>query len=169
MRLSPFHLERKVAIKTKSVFKRCCHIGILSLSRCLGYWVHSFWADKESRPLKPQPSLTSGSVTKYSYFCDRNSSKFSYTHKIHSRHFLLHLLFHILNLTSAVQVVTEINSCLYQLSKESLGAWTERGSIASLLPKSLKTWLSARLHSGFKCKITILGPVKRYSEIYTSV
>lgn len=61
-------------------------------------------------PLKPKHSLTSGSVKLYytnSYFCDSESQASTvtlqncYAHKIHSRHFLLHLLFCILNLIFA--------------------------------------------------------------------
>lgn len=51
MRLSPFHLERKAAIKTRSVFKICYQIGILSSPPCLGYCVHSFRADKAIKAL----------------------------------------------------------------------------------------------------------------------
>lgn len=107
MRPVSFHLERKVAIKPKPVFKICCHIQVLSSPRCSGYYIYSFRSDKGNQsPLKPKHSLTSGSAKWYyrnSYFCDSESQASTVTlqnccaHKIHSRHFLLHVLFHILN------------------------------------------------------------------------
>jgi len=66
-----------------------------------------------------------------------------------------------------VQVEMEINLSLYQLPEEYAGGAAEWSSIAFTLPKALKTRLSARLHSGFKCKITFLGIVNRQSHIYT--
>jgi len=103
MRLLRFHLERKVAIKPKSVFKIRCHIQVLSSSRCLGYYTYSFWSDLGNEsPLQPKHSLTSGSVKRdhrNAYFCDSESQASTVTlqnccaHAIHSRHFLLHVLF----------------------------------------------------------------------------
>lgn len=107
MRLVTFHLERKVALKPKSVIKICCHIPVLSSPRCLAYYVYSFRSDKGNRsPQKPKHSLTSGSVKRCyrnSYFCDSEPQASTVTlqnccaHKIHSRHFLLHVLLCILN------------------------------------------------------------------------
>lgn len=86
-----FHLFiSKAAIKTKPVFKRCCHIGILSSP----WWVHSFWADKGIKaPLNPLWQVVqqqipifvtetqASSVTPIKYIQDI-SSFISYSHPI---------------------------------------------------------------------------------------
>lgn len=98
----------------------------------------------ESNPLKPQPCLTSGSVTNIPIFVTETQASSvtptKYIQDIFPPSSPIRILFHTLNLIFAVQVVTEINSCLYQSPKESIGAWQRQScfSVAQIPENTAK-------------------------------